>query len=868
MRPSENQERTESNDALREQAGPAFILASLGSRFRVLGTLALFNILSCASPNGAPKAEEPTVDPVTIIQETQTQDQIRLGLETKYPILKTSKRPYLWTTESFTKEINRELKGLNGKKGADDYRAQLNAMISPEALAQMESLHEDPAFIAFVERASYEEFRLTGAILKSDSFEREQYFDTDHLWQTKLRSIDGVLQRLRAEHAKTKGKAAKEKKAKSVIRQQEEMDVSLEIQKDMAGRQIEKIPYQDLHKRVSQTIEALQPHLAELGLDNPYFQYIDADTMMAIAIHETMPREYQPLAKIHVFRALLEKGWEVEYMPSIHDTIASYGMYQNTLRTHNLARDMFDEKLAEIEGLSEDYRSIGAFEDATTVEKQTMVAYLNSANDFNNFYIAALRDNPEFAKCFEQSSEMERKIFFSGVSGYIHNHGWGSKLRDRMEEILEDKKDSIFDPENPEANLYGAYQKFAQRIGSLAGDKKQVAARHLRGTGDLTTEVVAYSAVDKKVVSKAVAQAVQQQPEVVAELTPVAKKEAVQTPTRDISESKLNVKNGNFVFTIPNWQLQRVLTALIKDPSRLEEIRKMNGGGRFEVGKLILIPVSDMQPVFQENDFITIEVSDAKDADKLLGEILRDENKTPANKDAIFLLTNSKGDDWDDITDHIRVPRAWLKEDWIGKSKKTEVAQQTVLKAALQTETARVALFSDTTLLFARATSDGLVLEGGKPQHEKNYAGVKAAGVTVPLVGDGYSIREKAGEPLVMPGVEKTLTEFAAEFKRLTEGYGVVIFDLLESPELRVNGLYFTGRSFNVSTVRFTGPDGQELDRDKQTSNIDALRAILLGLIEQYQFRGLMLGMQEEKRDYVQVYVPKSNRGPVGPVMK
>jgi hypothetical protein len=209
----------------------------------------------------------------------------------------------------------------------------------------------------------------------------------------------------------------------------------------------------------------------------------------------------------------------------------------------------------------------------------------------------------------------------------------------------------------------------------------------------------------------------------------------------------------------------------------------------------------------------------------------------------------------------------------------------------------RVAIFTTYQPLLDQAAKDGFKFSNDVQANHKIYAASKKSGVKVPMKGEGYQVKEgKNLEAVMYPDALKTLENFAREFKKRSGGFGLVVTDLLRSPEQQdaisiSKGTHPGGRTVDIADGWFLDRDGNmfswaDFSGSKPTRGPKAdliekvLRPIMIRLIEEYQARGLMMAFDETEKGAIargntrsgghwHVYIPLKTEGkPVGPLLE
>ncbi len=894
-------------------------LLTLLTRFRTLALLTLLNLSCSGESTPAPSNDETAPEPISLVSvdDPRTAEELHLDLVKDHDVLRNSRQPLLWGVDSYAKELSKNQKRLaeakeNLKKQEKKKRPKNDAdakkydekierlqgdIATYEAriarlkasIEGVEKLHQDTAWIAFLEKTNYKQLVEIGAVLPIDLLEDAGYLNVEGLWKRKVAIAKGS-----------------------------QKPICEEIQRNLPARQREKLSYEGLYERIDKSVEALRPNAKTLGFTSPYLEYIDADTLISISIHEMMPSQYDALAKIHTLRVLLDEGFEPEYVPAIFDPMASYGLYQTIAKTHKGMESAYQQKVLSVSGLPEGLQSIQPFQESDSVEEQTLVVYLLSLENHQNLYNFILRKDPNFRTYFDRSTEAERRVFFSGLAGYLHNHGFNSAS---LLKIFNNPENPILNPNTPDATLKDAYDRFVTNSGG-GSNKASIASRHAKGTGDLVSYVVSYGMVDHPFYVREEAKT----GEVVASAEPSETTSPEVKPALGITRTTLLPKQvkgqPNFVFTVPNWQLDRMMKALLANPSLLEEVRANNGGGHISPGKVIYLPTKLMKAELQSGQLLRIEVKDAKDAEAILSRILKPAYKNQNNFDTIFVLSNAQNwRTWDDIDTAIRVPEAWVNVEKLTNLPQAEPQEKTPpttveapeAPSAVQTRTnvegpfvvdlvphkPRVALFAlSYQPLIDRAKADGMDLSDPN-KRALIYDNAVRNSVRVPAVGEGYHLKDDAIDARMMETAYEVLQKFAAEFKKRSGGYSIVVTDLLRSLAQQdaisiSKGTHPTGYSWDNADGRFYDPSGTEItwsvkvngqwQRGPNADLIDkTLRPLLILMLEEYQAQGLMMVYNESEPGaklrhpgetnpksggHYHVSVTASNRGPVGPLMQ
>lgn len=888
----------------REHSQELPFLAALPTRFRTLALLAFLGV-GCDNGPELPEVEnmdtagEERLGPQTLISvdDPRTSEQLHLDLVEKHEVLKNNRQPILMSTDYYAKQLSKAEKKLEEKrtsfekqkkkrrpkkekeakkydeelkrlqKSIADYEKEIAGLKS--TLEQIEPLHRDRAWVAFLEKTNYRELVQVGAILPTDLLEDANYLNVEGLWPLKMKRVSG--------------------KQKTICET---------VQANLPKRVKERMSYEVLYERISTVVETLRPHAKTLKFRSPYLEYIDADTLLSIGIQEIMPSEYNSLAKIHLMRVLLDEGFEPEFVPAIFDSAASFGFYQATAKTHgDMKEDSFfqngkvlhegyRDNIEAIEGLPRELSTIPRFEEADDLDEQTLVVYLLSLENHENLYNNILKKDEHFSEYFERSSEMERHIFFSGLAGYLHNHGFSAKS---LIPIFNNPNNPVFNAKTPDATLSDAYERFVANSGGKS-DKAAIASRHAKGTGDLVSYVVAYGMVDHPFYVREqeggaqVAVAKSSQPTVPSATEQVR-------PALGITRTTLLPKKvkgtSSYVFTVPNWQLDRMMGALLSDPSTLEKVRAHNGGGKIAPGKNIYVPANLMKPELQAGQLLRIEVKNAQDAEALLKRILKPEYQNTATYDTVFVLSNGQNwKTWDDVDTAIRVPEAWVNLGNLTDLPQAEPQAQTLSEAP------RVAIFTSYQPLLDRAAKDGFAFSTNVADNKRIYDAAKAAGVPVPMEGEGYRVKPYEGlDATLYADALAIVQRFAAEFKARSGGYSLSIMDLMRSPEQQdavsiSKGTHPGGRTADIADGRFIDPAGNEItwsEKGRRGPHADEienkLRPIMIQLLEEYQARGFMMAFDETEKGAIargktksgghwHVYIPTRAQGPVGPLMK
>lgn len=894
----------------------SFKIPQLSARFKLLAALALMSLLSSEPEPKAPEQKLVDVQDLPVVDEEDPRppEEILDALLKKYPILATHKEFLLFSRQSFEKKLTDAKAARDAasvqieklqKKGrpknktkAAKYDKELGAWKTKQTLAQasldsmttevkdLAAINQDPETTVYLEKISYPEMLRVGAIRSTDELESFDYLNVEGLWERKV----------------------------SITSPGRNRDMCVNIQKNgVPNREVEKFSYENMHDRIKAVIDELEPHAGELGFKSEYLNYLDVDTLMAIVLQELMPAEYHAVAKVQVFRSMLDEGFEPEWTPAVHDTSASYGPYQMTLKTqeghdgwevqdkkrvwvhHKGIRESYQEILSQIQGLSPTVATIRSFESSTDLESQTLATYLLTLDNHELFYKNFLKRNETFKRYFDNSSEAERKIFFSSIAGFIHNAGFSKTFTDPMN----NKDNPIFDPSKPDDSLEDAYARFLENAVLGSGEKAAIARRYIEGVGNLMPTVIAYSVVDHPYIY----------PSPPGEIASVdigpAPKAAREVRSSVLMSRPIHGKDA-YTFSIPNWKLDRVMTALTGSPAGIDELKTYNNTKHFSKDDTVYFPVESLKPELRDAHLTSLEIKDGKDADALLDRILKPEKWSAENKDstkdAIFILSNeSAWDGWDNIEGFVRIPSEWIDQDALQRelgqaSPAVASAEPVVPKSHIFVtgEPERVSIYEVYSPLRDRAIKDGYPISSDRKRNRALYeaALVSSTSVDMPLSTPDYF--RKPNPDSIAKIEQQALVVFehiAREFKIRTGGYMLAYTDILRTPEYQDkmspidDSTHYTGRTLDIPDGRFRDPSGREMTwsvkktdeeiamlpknhksiaefkRSPDADQIEKMRPILIQILEEYQAEGWVMAFDETKSGgHWHLYFPKQNK--------
>ncbi len=878
-----------------------FDLASLASRFRVLPALVLAGILqSCDAPAPVPEPN-PGVDsgevdkPFIYIQDPRSTQEILLALKARHPVLNTNQQFLLFALDTHIRTLLEQKKDLiHGDKrkkgdpkddfiGLEQYKEELKKLakkakpkkgkartdyekkfadlskaiagresairkidefLDPENLGKIEAAQGDADYGIFLEKVTYSELKEMGLISPGDGLEKHSYLKVEGMWPLKLKAIEA---------AKFKGKERHLQACKDVVAK-------------LATREVEKMTYEEFYDRIREVVRELKPHAGELGLATPYLDYLDADTLTSIVLHELMPANYNPVARIHIMSMMLDQGFEPEYVPAIHDTSASYGPYQATLPTQENIQSLAQKRgLAEIPNLDPKLKEVPNFVDATDLESQTLFAYLLTLSNHQSVYETILKKDPEFKPYFDRSTQAERRIFFSGLAGYFHNHGFTDVPA--IEGFFTDEGNPVFSTKTPEATLQEAYKRFVENSSKIQGNKKEIAARHARGTGALVENVVAYGRVDHPLVLPS---------------------EHGASPRAIMAETSQLVKEiqgkETYVLHVTALGVEAMLTSLLQDPAKKEEILKFNNvQANAQAGTLIYVPIEDLKPELQDKEAYRIDVETHEDAATLVQFIVKPEFQTAWSNAALLALSNpGTWGEWSDIEGSIRVPKTWVDEARLAqlpRAKPEQVAQAPKLK--------RVPIPTDYDGMRIRGIRDGFAIPDSATAIELYEAAAphceeikNSEHFIINLSPDQDPKQMKVAEE-----VQPLLEQLGDSFKEKSGGVKFVINAALRSFARQMelgsirDGLHVTGRAVDIADGRFMDEKGRMLtwsvmgaggkpEKGPDAPRVEELRAILRETLEEAQGLGYLLAFDEtevgakardhdKSRGHFHLYFPK-----------
>ncbi|MEK9160014.1 MAG: hypothetical protein AAB383_04765 [Patescibacteria group bacterium] len=218
--------------------------------------------------------------------------------------------------------------------------------------------------------------------------------------------------------------------------------------------------------------------------------------------------------------------------------------------------------------------------------------------------------------------------------------------------------------------------------------------------------------------------------------------------------------------------------------------------------------------------------------------------------------------------------------------------ERPVTVSEILTNKPRVDIFTAYEPLLDRAARDGFAFSTNVGENQEIYAAAKAAGVPVPMEGEGYRVKPYEGLDATLYSDALVIVQrFAAEFKARSGGYSLSIMDLMRSPEQQdavsiSKGTHPGGRTADVADGRFLDPAGNEITWSEKGSRgphadliEEKLRPVMIQLLEEYQARGFMMVFDETERGAIargntksgghwHVYIPTRAQGPVGPLLK
>lgn len=557
-------------------------------------------------------------------------------------------------------------------------------------LAMDQMYEEDFLVKAYFSSVSYQQMKEDGVIVKTDLVERMDYLHTENkMWPEKLRIV--------CENHK------------------KDMDMALANleQYDTEHPQRERMTYQKFVDIASQAVKEVCSTIKTLKLENPdsrkydlcndFTELIDTDFLVGLSIHETMPTDYNDVARIALLRALFDEGFEINKLPAIGDDVASFGPLQMSVMPYE-GRNRDNPFGAEIEYRdvkveytdkkgnkrskkeSRKFFLVGDIEpyleacglphqlcDCIDLKDQLKAGMLLLLTNFRTHFSKVLNENERVKQLWAEANLVDRRTFLATLLGTAHNNP--ANARRTIEQAVDwSRKDNAdyFVDDNPKTHeevktlndLKIAYINIAKRGHSTSGRE-----------GHMTSQLIeAFS----KMGDYTEVQLVAQSPQKPVETTPekpdtgieVKKVEGEEYQIKHVNNLLVRTREGikYFTFTLPNWKLEHVLEDICTDSNEgmVKSIKKFNRTEHFKPGDVVLVPVSFMQEELRNPELVQLTIPKNKDKAEYLKEVL----KPGVHPDIVIIYSaREKVSDLSDLENVVKIPKSLIKEDVLSKRK-------------------------------------------------------------------------------------------------------------------------------------------------------------------------------------------------------
>lgn len=417
---------------------------------------------------------------------------------------------------------------------------------------------------------------------------------------------------------------------------------------------------------------------------NDFTTIIDADLLMAIAIHEIIPKKMDgkkmnSTARVALLRALFEKGFEINKIPAIGDTAMSFGAVQMTNVPYE---GKTPAKQGDFEEHMDRFNLPHRLYDCVKLEDQMVAAMLLQFVNFNRLFKKHLLENEVFMGLWEKASLIERRTFMSTILAAAHNNqAYALKA---LTQAIDWKRTKVKnasalywvdgDPKTMDgiSNLMDLREGFINILGTVHG----IASDHARQSSDLVDYFSRYNMDSHPVSPERIAEAekvttpVETGGPVIEEPISPESPKPTPKPLLETREIKMTPKgpdgNKHYVYTVPNWKLSKLLEILCgsSDAALRERIKKHNKNtDKFDPGDVIWIPLNELKPELKEQKLVEFKIPKSMGSSKeaFVRSILK-EGYDP-DIALLYLPTKEALSDLNDLDGIVRLPKSIVKEN-------------------------------------------------------------------------------------------------------------------------------------------------------------------------------------------------------------
>ncbi|MFA5813158.1 MAG: hypothetical protein WC862_01435 [Patescibacteria group bacterium] len=261
---------------------------------------------------------------------------------------------------------------------------------APHLLLTDERYEEDRETRRFFDAAAYDQLVALRVVRGSDVSERREYLDPrlTELWRNKLDLMEG-----------------------------DDAEICGRIMKAIAEEPPEKILFfENILRPTGRHCDEIRAYFSDHHSDDRFFNdMIDNKLIIALSVHELLPREYEnSYGRIAVYKALIRAGFQPQRVPSASTDTLSFGAVQMSRGTYE-EDDSFNE-LRENFGLPEHTQ------DCLSLDEQLRAAALLQFRNLRRLLHGLSEgERRSFTDLFESARIEEKQKFLASVLGAYHH---------------------------------------------------------------------------------------------------------------------------------------------------------------------------------------------------------------------------------------------------------------------------------------------------------------------------------------------------------------------------------------------------------------------------------------------------------------